>query len=126
MKGKVVFSIMRILLGIVFLSFGIGKFQNDIWAQTIKTMDLFLKLPWDVNLSVLLIGVSEVVAGSALIIGIFTRFFSAIAALELLGILILLKFAEVRDIGLLGAALYMAVVNDDSFGIHRLFQKKEV
>ena len=116
---------MRICLGVVFLLFGIGKFQNDIWAQTISTMDFFLKLPWGVNLSIFLIGVSEVLTGACLILGLFTRFFASLAALQLAGILILLKFGEIRDIGLLGAAIYMAIVKEDFFGIGWFWRKQK-
>jgi len=124
MKNKFSFLILRVCLGIVFVLFGIGKFQNDIWAQTIKTMDFFLKLPWDVNISVSLIGVSEVLTGAGLILGLFTRFFASIAALQLIGILILLKFGEIRDIGLLGAAIYTAIAEEDLFGIDGFLLKQ--
>lgn len=113
MRNRYAFLALRISLGIVFLIFGIGKFRNDIWAETIKTMDIFLKLPWNVDLSVFLIGVMETATGIALITGFFTRLFAAIAAAQLVGILFLLKFGEIRDIGLLGAALYIAVVKEE-------------
>ncbi len=125
MKSKIAFTLMRILLGLVFLLFGIGKFQNDIWAQTIKTMAILQKLPWDINVSLFLIGTSEVLIGAALIGGIFTRLFAGLAALELIVILIFLKFQEVRDIGLFGAALYMALAKVDSFNIIGLWKKRE-
>jgi len=117
MKNKIAFLFLRVSLGMVFLMFGIGKFRNDIWAETIRGMDFFLKLPWDVSISVFLIGVLEVLTGTALIVGAFTRFFSVAAAVQLLGILILLKFGEIRDIALLGAAIYMILVRDESFGV---------
>lgn len=123
MKNKIVFLFMRVSLGLVFLIFGIGKFRNDIWAETIKTMDFFTRLPWDVNISVALIGITEILTGVALIIGLFARFFAAAAAAQLIGILILLKFQETRDIGLLGMAIYMTIVNDDFFAIGRLWRK---
>ena len=118
MKNKTAFLILRLTLGIVFLIFGIGKFTNDGWAQTIRSMDFFLNLPWDVNLSVFLIGIAEVSTGTALIIGLFTRFFALLAALQLCAILILLKFEEARDIGLLGAAIFMAVAPDDFLSLN--------
>ena len=117
------FLILRVSVGVVFLIFGIGKFRNDIWAQTIKTMDFMLKLPWDVSLTVFLIGILETVTGGALILGLFPRIFSSLAAAELFGILALLNFQEVRDIGLLGAAVYMSVVKDESLSIHALWKK---
>ncbi len=125
MKNKVAFLITRVGLGAVFLLFGIGKFRNDIWAETIKSMDFFLKLPWDVNISVLLIGLLEVLTGIALIVGLSTRFFAAIAAAQLFGILVLFKFEETRDIGLLGAAIYMVLVRDESLSIGWLWKKRK-
>lgn len=125
MRRKTGFLVLRMSLGAVFLIFGIGKFNNDIWAQTIKTMDFFLKLPWNVNLSVFLIGVAESLTGIALLTGLFTRFFAALAGLQLSAILILLNFGEVRDIGLLGAAVYIAVTNEDSFSLDGLWENRQ-
>lgn len=125
MKNKLAFLAMRVSLGIVFLIFGIGKFRNDIWVETIRTMDFFTRLPWDVDISVALIGITEILTGAALIIGLFRRFFAAAAAAQLIGILILLKFQETRDIGLLGMAIYMAIVNNDFFAIGRLWRKSK-
>lgn len=123
MKNKVAYLVMRVSLGIVFLIFGIGKFRNDIWVETIKAMDFFLRLPWEVNISVALIGITEILTGAALIIGLFTRFFAAIASAQLIGILILLKFQETRDIGLLGMAIYMTIVDKDAFVLDWLLGK---
>ena len=116
---------MRISLGLVFLIFGIGKFKNDIWAETIRNIDFFLKLPWNVNISIILIGITEISTGVALIIGLCTRLFAAVAAAQLIGILLLLRLEETRDIGLLGAAIYMAVANNDSFGVDRLLERRK-
>lgn len=125
MKNKIAFLAMRVSLGFVFFIFGIGKFKNDIWAETIKTMDFFIRLPWDVNISVALIGITEILTGAALILGLFTRLFAAIAAAQLMGILILLKFQETRDIGLLGMAIYMTIVDNDAFAIGWLWRKSK-
>lgn len=123
MKHEFASTILRVSLGIVFLIFGIGKFQDDIWAQTIKSMEIFQKLPWGVSVSVIIIGISEVVTGVFLILGIFTRIFSMIASLQLLTILMLLQFQEVRDIGLLGAAVYMALIKNESYGLNWLYKR---
>ena len=125
MKNNFVSLIMRVSLGIVFLIFGIGKFKNDIWAETIRSMDFFIRLPWNVNISVALIGITEILTGAALIIGLFTRLFAAVAAAQLMGILILLKFQETRDIGLLGMAIYMTIVRNDFFAIDWLWRKSK-
>ncbi len=123
MKKNIALFILRVGLGIVFLIFGIGKFRNDIWAETIRTMDFFIRLPWGVNITVTLIGITEILTGAALIVGLFTRFFAAVAAAQLMGIPILLKFQETRDMGLLGMAIYMAIVENDAFAIDRLWRK---
>ena len=123
MKDKIAFTILRVSLGAVFLIFGIGKFQDDIWAQTIKSMEVFQGLPWDVGITVFLIGVSEVVTGTFLILGVFTRLFSAIASLQLIVILVLLQFQEIRDIGLLGIAIYMALAKDESYGFNKILTR---
>jgi uncharacterized membrane protein YphA (DoxX/SURF4 family) len=123
MKEKIAYLLLRVSVGIVFLAFGIGKFQGDIWAETIKNMDIFHKLPWSVDTTVLLIGAQELVTGLALLSGVFTRLFSAVAAMQLITILFLLNFQETRDVGLLGAAIYMAVVKDPSWNIWTLRRK---
>ncbi len=125
MKNKFAFLTIRFTLGIVFLIFGIGKFRNDVWAETIRTMDFFIRLPWNVNISVLLIGITEILTGTGLMIGLFTRFFAALAAAQLMGILILLRFQETRDIGLLGMAIYMTIVGNDTFAIDWLWRKNK-
>jgi uncharacterized membrane protein YphA (DoxX/SURF4 family) len=108
---------------VVFLIFGIGKFRNDIWAQTIRGMDIFQALPWDPNLSVAAIGVLEVAVAVGLILGLFTRVCAALAAVQLLGILILLEFQQVRDIGLLAAAVQLALTGDDAPGLGRILRR---
>lgn len=115
--------ILRVSLGLVFLSFGIGKFQNDYWARSMEAMVFFRSLPWSAALSVQLAGLIEVATGAALIAGLFTRFFAALACGQLVVILALLNFQEIRDIGLLGAALYLTLSKDSVFGIDRLLNR---
>ncbi len=122
---KTAFMLMRISMGVVFLLFGIGKLNNDIWAQTMKTMDVFLRLPWDVNYTVATVGIVEIVTGFCLIIGLFTRLFSVVACLQLSMILVLLKFEETRDIGLLGAAVYMALTGSRGWGADDYLAKRK-
>jgi uncharacterized membrane protein YphA (DoxX/SURF4 family) len=117
MKSDLALLWLRLSVGMVFLWFGVGKFQGDIWAQTIRTMDVFRQLPWSPDLSVLLIGIIEVVTGTLLILGMFTRWVSVAAAMELAAILFILRFQEIRDIGLLGTTVYMAFSRESAFGI---------
>lgn len=125
MRKKIIYLFLRVSLGAVFLIFGMGKFDNDVWAKTIQNMAFFRSLPWDAHVSVILVGATEVATGVALILGFSTRFFACIASIMLLGIILLLQLQEIRDIGLLGAAFYLAMENDNSWGISRLLKKKK-
>ncbi|MFC1703340.1 DoxX family protein [Candidatus Omnitrophota bacterium] len=124
MRQKIAFVLLRTGLGAVFLVFGIGKFQHDYWARTIESMDFFQQLPWGVEYSVLAVGVLEVLTGTCLILGLFTRIIALIAAAQLFMILYLLQFQEIRDIGLLAAALYVAASADTSLGLDRFLNKR--
>lgn len=122
MKNKIPFALMRVSLGIVFLIFGIGKFQNDIWAQTMRNMTFFESLPWSTSVSVIGVGILELFVAAGLILGLYTRLFSGLAALQLIAILVLLKFQQLRDIGLLGMAVYLTFAGHDYLGIGQLLR----
>lgn len=109
--------LLRVGLGAVFIVFGIGKFQHDYWARSIETMEFFQRLPFTPAAWAIYIGAMEAVTGVGLVLGLGTRIFASLAAAQLLGILILLNFQEIRDIGLLGAALYLALSPYVPYGI---------
>jgi uncharacterized membrane protein YphA (DoxX/SURF4 family) len=88
-------------------------------------MDFFTRLPWNVNVSVILIGLIEILTGIGLIAGLFTRLVATMAVVQLMGILFLLKFEEIRDIGLLGMAIYIAISDEDSFGVNWFLKKRK-
>lgn len=123
MLKKSLLLILRVSLGIVFLRFGLCKLQHDYWARTIMMMDIFKLLPWDVSVTVQIIGLVEVITGIALISGFFTRLFAGIAGLMLMGILVLLNFSEIRDIALFTQALFLVMTKDEAYGICSLFKK---
>ena len=125
MRKDIALCIARVSLGIVFLAFGIGKLRHDIWAQTIESMDIFQRMPWPAGLSVIGIGIIEICTGTGLIIGLWTRLVSLAAALQLLGILLLLNFQEIRDIGLFGLALYLFLNGETGFGIDRFSRQRK-
>ncbi|MCF7916774.1 MAG: DoxX family protein [Candidatus Omnitrophica bacterium] len=124
MNHKIAILVLRVSLGVVFLIFGIGKFQNDLWAQTIKSMEIFQNLPWEISISIFAIGILEVAIGLLLIVGLFTRLAAGLAILSLLIILCLLSFQEIRDIGLLGAAVYLLIAKEKVWGIDWLIRKR--
>jgi uncharacterized membrane protein YphA (DoxX/SURF4 family) len=104
--------ILRLGLGIVFLFFGIGKLRQDVWFHTIKNMQVFGFFGGGIEYFIYLIGLVEILIALFLIIGKYIRFFSALAALHILVILILIKFGEIRDVGLLAMAVYLALMGD--------------
>ncbi|MFH1458070.1 MAG: TolC family protein [Candidatus Omnitrophota bacterium] len=120
MPKNIALLVLRVSLGVVFLIFGIGKFQHDYWARTIESMEVFQRLAFSPQLSVKFIGGLEVATGLALILGLWTRLASGLAALQLLAILILLEFQEIRDIALLGQALFLMANKQAVFGIDGL------
>ena len=126
MKRNIGFLLMRLGLGIVFLIFGFGKFQGDVWAQTMQNMGVVETMPWEPNISVMLVGIIEIVTAAGLILGLFIRFFGGAAAVELLIILILLRFQPVRDIGLLGASVYIMVDGTPFGGLDQIRKRKGV
>ena len=123
MKKPVSSFILRIGLGLIFLFFGIGKFQNDIWAETMKNMPIFSLIPLNINTIVTIDGVIEVLTGIFLILGIFTRMTALIASLQLAAILFLLKFEETRDIGLLAMAISLTITGSNFLSIDNLINK---
>lgn len=124
MKPKIGLLILRLGMGGVFLVFGIGKFQDDIWAQTIKSMSFFNQLPWSTGLSVIAIGSLEIITAVLLILGLFTRLAAWLAVAQISGILWLLNFQETRDFGLLAAALYLGLCSNRAWGVDWLLYRK--
>ena len=121
------FLILRLGLGVVFLVFGIGKFQADQWVQTIHSMEFFSHLPWSVDTSVVLIGVFEIFTGLALILGFFCRFFALIASCQLVLILVFLSIygiQEIRDIGLLAGTLVLFLTKEDFLSLDAFFKSR--
>src|SRR3989344_4080359 len=101
--------LLRLGLGVVFLGFGIGKFTGDIWAESMRQMVLVQKFPGGADLAILVVGGIEVVIALLLVLGLFARVVAAVAALELVVILVLLRFGEGRDVGLLAGALSLVL-----------------
>ncbi|MDP8266392.1 MAG: DoxX family protein [Candidatus Aceula meridiana] len=108
MKNKIAFIILRASLGIVFLIFGIGKFTGDYWARSMEAMPVVQAMPWPAQYSVWGLGAVETLTALLLISGLWLRPAAIAAALQLAAILIALQFQEIRDIALLGVAVFLA------------------
>ena len=92
-KIAVVTTIMRVVLGILFLKHGIGKFQMglgnvDAWFSSIGVPGFMAYI----------IAIIEVVGGVMLIVGLFSRVVSALFILVMVGAIATVKFSA----GLLG------------------------
>ena len=108
---------LRLGLGIVFLIFGIGKLRQDIWFATMKSMHMFSMFGSQINYFIYFVGIVEIVIGISLVMGLFTRFFALLAALELVSILILASFWKIRDIALLAAAISLIITGSKTLCI---------
>ncbi|MBP7216892.1 MAG: DoxX family protein [Candidatus Omnitrophica bacterium] len=125
MLPRIALTILQVSLGVVFFVFGIGKFQNDYWARTMASMDIFQRLPWSPAVSVIIAGIMEVATGLALMVGFRRRLFAFMAAIQLLIILFLLSFQEIRDVGLFGSALFLACSKEPAFGFDYVWKRYE-
>ena len=125
MRNRIGLLLLRVSLGVVFLLFGIGKFRGDIWAQTMRSMDFFQRLPWNVDTSIMLTGTIEVIIGICLIIGFLSRYAAVAAVLMLISIIWLLQFQEIRDFGLLGVAVCLMITSELSWGMDLFIQAKK-
>ena len=109
---RISYQILRISLGITFLWIGVLILRSpEAWGGYIQPWALkLLVLP--VYDTMLIVGAVDCVLGLLFLINRFVRLAALIAAIHLLGILITsgLNDITVRDIGLLGAALALAVL----------------
>lgn len=111
---------LRVSLGVVFLWFGLDKFINPgfwtMWVPGVVHEGLEKLLQVDVFPSLLyLIGVYELVTGVALVLGLLVRYVAGVAAF-FLGLIIITSGVSpvVRDIGLLGIAIYLALTERET------------
>ena len=108
---------LRLSLAIVFLWFGVDKFVNPgYWSHQLPdTIKVIAGITEESEYGLIhLIGVFEILVGSALASGIFTRYVAAIASAFIFSIIVTtgLNPATVRDIGLLGISLYLVSISD--------------
>ncbi|WP_261176532.1 DoxX family protein [Anaerobacillus sp. CMMVII] len=125
MKNDIGALILRVTLGIIFLSHGLVKFQGGIeniagWFESIG-------LPGFMAYGV---GLLEVIGGIALIVGLGTRVISGLFALLLLGAIIKVKFAAgfldgyAYDVVLLAIAIHLSLNGARFFSLYQSFFAK--
>jgi putative oxidoreductase len=130
MKANTVSTIMRVILGVIFMAHGISKLQMGLgniagWFDSIG-------IP---GFAAYIVAYFELIGGIALIIGLATRFVS----IGFIILLIVATFAAKLPAGLLGngqmagyeldlallaLAAYFAVGNERGYGVDRLLFRK--
>ena len=117
--------ILRISLSLVFLWFGLtGVFNTDYLIGYVP--DFASNLPISLESIVILNGIFEIVLGTLLIIGLFTRIVAFILFLHTLIIMFLLGYNDVavRDFGLAFATLAIAFNGPDNWSLDRKYRNK--
>src|SRR3989338_6592120 len=93
----------RIGIGLVFILFGIGKLQGDVWAETMRQHPVMHMVPMPVDYQIYGIGLVEIIIGLCLLAGIYVRAVAMLAIAQLFVIFFIMGIHEIRDIGLIGA-----------------------
>jgi putative oxidoreductase len=130
MSTKVMVTIMRVLLGILFMAHGISKFQMGFgntagWFGSIGIPEFVAYI----------VAFLELIGGIALIIGVATRYFSIGFILLLIGAIVTVKLpvgllgnSEMAgyelDLALLVLAGYFVIANERGFGVSQLFKPR--
>lgn len=127
MKTEIGALILRVTLGVIFLSHGLVKFRGGIenvvvWFESIG-------LPGFMAYGV---GIVEVIGGMALMVGLGTKMFSVLFSMILLGAIVKVKFAVgfldgyAYDVILLAIASHLSLNGSKFFSLeHSIKNKKE-
>ena len=119
--------VLRVGLAIVFLYFGFSQIQSpDNWIGYLPEFLTGINNVSPNNI-IMLNGFVELTLGIYLLIGLYTRFASAILGLHLIGITLSIGLNPVgiRDFGLTIATLVVFLNGVDRFGIDGRMSKKE-
>ncbi|MBW7477222.1 DoxX family protein [Paenibacillus oenotherae] len=130
MKTKVVVTLMRVLLGILFMAHGISKFQMGLgntagWFGSIGIPEFVAYI----------VAFLELIGGIALIAGFATRYFSAAFIILLLGAIFTAKLeggllgtdgmaGYELDLALIALAAYFTIADERGVGVDQLIAKK--
>ena len=118
--------LLRLGLGAVFIYFGLYEklLHPELTRPIIENLNL--SIPISIDLFVLLFGLIEIVVGSFLILGLFTRITAIVAALMIGTIILQLGFLAVpRDIALFAIALSLLVTGSKVLSLDRYISKKK-
>ena len=121
------FLITRIGLSFVLFWFGGKQLANpSVWTGFVPP-DLAAISPLSLEQVVLLNGTGELVLGTLVLVGVYTRIIAALSALHLASIALMLGLtpAGVRDWGLAAAFLGLVFTGPGRYSLDILFLKKQ-
>lgn len=129
-KTAVISIIMRVVMGIIFLSHGVAKFQMglsnvDAWFSSIGIPGLLAYF----------VAILELVGGIMLIVGLFTRYVSGLFVIMLMGAIVTTKLSVgllgdgqmagyELDLGFMLVLLYLVVGEQSTLSVDRLIMNK--
>ncbi len=117
--------LLRLGLGSTFLYFGIYEklLKPEITKAIFENLNVTIPIP--LGLFITLFGILEVIIGSALILGFYTRIAAIIAALMIGTIIMQLGFLAVpRDPALFAIALSLIMTGSTILSLDRYFARK--
>ncbi|SDP20726.1 Uncharacterized membrane protein YphA, DoxX/SURF4 family [Paenibacillus sp. yr247] len=129
-RTAVVSTVMRVVMGVIFLAHGVVKCQ--IGLNNVEAWFISLGLP---GFLAYVVATLELVGGALLILGLFTRYVSALLIILMIGAIFSAKLSaplvssiqttgyEV-DIGFILILLYLIVAEQSAVSVDRLFTKK--
>ena len=118
--------ILRMGLGSTFLYFGIYEklINPDLTIAVIENSGI--SIPFSLGLFVLLFGLLEVLIGSALVLGYFTRVAAIISAVMISAIIFQLGYLAVpRDPALVAMALSLIITGSPVLSLDSFFKKRK-
>lgn len=119
--------VLRIGLAIVFVYFGVDKFLN---LQGNAEIISSIGVPINAIFFTIFYGIVEVVVGSFLILGLFTRITAGVAAamltVTLLSFWIKLSIFIPRDVGLLAIAVFLMLNSGGRIGLDKYIRVKGI
>ena len=125
MKMNIVTTIMRVVFGILFLAHGMDKFNTGLgnvsgWFESINIPGFLAYI----------VGPVELIGGILLILGLFTRYVSAILFVILLGAVLTAKLSMgllngyELDLSFMLIALYLVFAETSRWSLDHLIFKK--
>ncbi|MBD7969950.1 DoxX family protein [Paenibacillus gallinarum] len=125
MKMNIVTTIMRVVFGILFLAHGMDKFNTGLgnvagWFESINIPGFLAYI----------VGPVELIGGILLILGLFTRYVSAILLVILLGAVLTAKLSAgllngyELDLSFMLIALYLVFAEMTRWSLDHLIFKK--